>query len=75
MLIKAMKAIVNFKEERQKSEAAIQSLAKKDLVNGQKIKDLNAYIDVLSKDPSKDGALAPVLSETLKAIKERKDAK
>jgi outer membrane murein-binding lipoprotein Lpp len=59
-------------EERKKSDAAIASLAKKDLANAKKIKDLNAYIDTLTKDPTKDGALAPVLVETLKAIHERK---
>lgn len=67
------RTIAAFKEERLKSEAAIASLAKKDLANNKKIKDLNAYIDMLSQDPTKDGALAPVLTETLKAIKDRKE--
>lgn len=65
--------IAKLKEERQKSEAVIASLAKKDLANNKKIKDLNAYIDELSKDPTKDGALAPVLVDTLNAIKQRKE--
>lgn len=64
--------IAKMLEERKKSDAAVASLAKKDLANTKKIKDLNAYIDTLTKDPTKDGALAPVLVETLKAIQERK---
>ena len=61
--------------ERQKASAAVEALAKKDIANNKKISDLNAYIDTMSKDPSNDGTLAPVLVETLKSIKQRKEAK
>ena len=67
--------IAKMLEERKKADAAVAALAKKDLANTQKINDLNAYIDLLSKDPTNDGALAPVLVETLKAIKQRKEGK
>lgn len=62
------------RNERKRSEDAIASLARKDKANIKKIEELNAYIDLLAKDPANDGALAPVLVEALKAIAERKAA-
>jgi uncharacterized protein HemX len=62
--------IDNLLKERTESQAAIMSLASQKESDLKKIASLQSTVDQLRKDPKNNGALAPVLRETIRQIQE-----
>lgn len=58
-------------EERRDSEAAIAALAKQRADAKKKLDDANKKIDAMLKDPKNNGAVAPVLRETIRDIQRK----
>ena len=52
-------------KERRDAVEMVNKLAKTDLINKKKIKDLKIEVDKLKGNPAEDGPLAPVLRDTL----------
>lgn len=58
-------------QERADAQAAIANLAKQKASNKKQLDAANAKIDELLKDPKNNGAVSPVLRETIRGIQEK----